>query len=752
FTHCAILSGITLRALGQQATLELVTEVPPTAGIQVDVIEAIQGLDVFPDEILFGTRNQGAGCGGGTPASIWKATLDPITGQLVSLVHKQQLSAIQSIRNSLFESSDGTLFTGGGWCLYKPPYYSTDGGETWQVAVSGPVYPPNSTFSFAELNGAVYAGTGYAPSPGEVYRWLGGGGWERVLDLGVIRNIVGTLLVHNNRLFVGSSPYGQPTACSGTVPVYVSSDGISFSPTTGIPDCHTVQALMNVGTDAVALTYDATTRKLYRWIDSLLAWEEVTSLDSGFGYGPNQIAALNGALYAVGQRSGDPSPGIYQSLNLGQIWDQVATLDPPGSALAVHDGYLYVGTEHDASDIAYLYRMVGADLSLMKTESSDPVVAGANLDYAVTVSNAGPSDAQQVVVTDTLPAGVTFVSTNGCVEDPYGVPTCTLGTIPADSSTQYSIVVTVDSGTIGMITNQASVTSSTFELSPGDESTFQKTTVTSAADLAITKMDSSDPLAAGADLTWTVTVNNAGPSDAQQVVVTDTLPAGVTFVSTSACAEDPNGVPTCTLGTIPAGSSKQYAIAVTVDLDTVGLITNQASVTSDTPEANPGNESTSVETTIIGVTDLAISKTANLETFVPGAPLAYLIVVTNSGPQDALGSSVTDSFSPALTGVTWSCFVNGGGSCTASGSGDVNDTVDLLVGDTAFYTVTGIVAAGTQDSIANTATVATAPALIDFDEENNSSTVVTISINEIIFTDGFESGNTSTWSTTVGAQ
>lgn len=44
---------------GQPATLELVTEVPPTAGIQVDFIDAIQGLDTNPNEILFGTRNQG---------------------------------------------------------------------------------------------------------------------------------------------------------------------------------------------------------------------------------------------------------------------------------------------------------------------------------------------------------------------------------------------------------------------------------------------------------------------------------------------------------------------------------------------------------------------------------------------------------------------------------------------------------------------------------------------------------------------
>ena len=76
-------------------------------------------------------------------------------------------------------------------------------------------------------------------------------------------------------------------------------------------------------------------------------------------------------------------------------------------------------------------------------------VAGTGLTYTIEVSNAGPSDAQNVVVTDTLPAGVTLVATSGCAEDPAGVPTCTLGTIAAGGSASYTVMVTVDSGPSG---------------------------------------------------------------------------------------------------------------------------------------------------------------------------------------------------------------------------------------------------------------------------------------------------------------
>lgn len=107
------------------------------------------------------------------------------------------------------------------------------------------------------------------------------------------------------------------------------------------------------------------------------------------------------------------------------------------------------------------------DLSVTKTASSSEVDMGSTFTYTVTVSNAGPSSATGVVVTDNLPAEVSLVSTTGCAEDPTGVPTCTLGMIPAAGSAQYTITVTADS--VGAVMNQASAVALEAELSPGDE-------------------------------------------------------------------------------------------------------------------------------------------------------------------------------------------------------------------------------------------------------------------------------------------
>jgi uncharacterized repeat protein (TIGR01451 family)/CSLREA domain-containing protein len=109
------------------------------------------------------------------------------------------------------------------------------------------------------------------------------------------------------------------------------------------------------------------------------------------------------------------------------------------------------------------------------------------------------------------------------------------------------------------------------------------------ADLEISKADSPDPVTVGDNLTYTITVTNRGPDAATNVVVTDTLPSGVTFVSASPGCVHSAGVVTCNLGNIPAGGSVTITIVVTVTAP--GTISNTATVTSDTLDPNTANDS-----------------------------------------------------------------------------------------------------------------------------------------------------------------
>ncbi|MGD8454054.1 MAG: hypothetical protein PVJ57_19750 [Phycisphaerae bacterium] len=340
--------------------LELLAELPPTGGVTVDFVDALQVRDAQPNEIVLVTQNVGAHCGGGTPASAWKVTLDPETGKAISAVLKQSLSLIQCVRASVFEASDGTLFTGGGWCLAKLPYVSFDGGETWRPATHS-THPPNSTFSFVEFQGSVYAGTGYDPHPAEIYRWLGGGGpndWEHIHSFPRPRTVVDCLTVYQGRLFVGLGLI-PCWGCEGTTAVYVSDDGVSYTPTVGIPSCDGANWLLAVGDSLLAFTEECqppSNRYVYRWDDAIAEWTTVASYPLS-RYAPKPVVH-GGYIYAYGQQAGDPSRGIYRSNDLGVTWERVVELeDPVASAFHVHDDTLYIGTFRDASDNGWVYRM-----------------------------------------------------------------------------------------------------------------------------------------------------------------------------------------------------------------------------------------------------------------------------------------------------------------------------------------------------------------------------------------------------------
>src|SRR5436190_10614780 len=120
------------------------------------------------------------------------------------------------------------------------------------------------------------------------------------------------------------------------------------------------------------------------------------------------------------------------------------------------------------------------------------------------------------------------------------------------------------------------------------------------------------------------------------------------------------------------------------------------------------------------VADLAITKTDGVTTAVPGGSVTYTITASNAGPSNATGATVADTFPASLT-ATWTCVGAGGGTCTASGSGNINDIVNLPAGGSVTYTVSATISAGTGTStLSNTATVTVPGGVVDAVPGNNS--------------------------------
>ncbi len=291
-----------------------------------------------------------------------------------------------------------------------------------------------------------------------------------------------------------------------------------------------------------------------------------------------------------------------------------------------------------------------ADLSLVKTHTG-LMTPGLPFTYRLTVSNLGPSLASAVVVTDSLPLSVTFVSsTASCLRTASNpdMVACSLGNLAAGASASFDLLVLPDARlTAGTLTNLAQTASVTPDPEPTNNQTGDLTTVQPAADLRLSKSDNPDPVVAGQLLTYTLIAANLGPSLAQAVIVTDTLPLSLTYLSSSLPCSLIGSHPqviACALGDLLPGATQTFQVVTRVDpgVPPGASLHNYALVGSLTPDTNPTNNVGSAVTTVIAQSDLAVDKTCPPDPLIAGGIVTYTVVISNSGPSTAQDVDVKD--------------------------------------------------------------------------------------------------------------
>ncbi len=331
----------------------------------------------------------------------------------------------------------------------------------------------------------------------------------------------------------------------------------------------------------------------------------------------------------------------------------------------------------------------------------NPVVAGADVTYALNVANNGPADSTGLAVTDYIPAGSTFVSaTSGCTDN-SGVVTCPVGALASGSSQPLSVTVQSPASG-GTISNTAEAGGNEFDPNTANNVSTSTTTVNASADLSVNQSASPSPALEGATVVYTETVSNAGPSASTAVTLMDTLPGTVTYNSATpsqgTCSQS-SGVVTCALGTIAAAGSATVSVSVTVSPTSTTTLANALSVASAVSDPNTANNTSSLNTTVTAATDMAITTmTAAPNPATAGGSLVYTIKVMNLGTVNvATGVSLSDTLPAGVTLVsttdtasgqtcsgttTITCLVGMGGAQSRLPSGGSN-TVTITVNPTA---------------------------------------------------------------------
>lgn len=356
-----------------------------------------------------------------------------------------------------------------------------------------------------------------------------------------------------------------------------------------------------------------------------------------------------------------------------------------------------------------------ADVTVTKTASPTTVAAGQNLTYVVTARNNGPSQAANVTIDDVLPLNVFFVSAlpsaGSCSVKPTANTvtavgnrnvTCNLGTIANGAQRTVTIVVRPTTSTRGTtLTNNVDVSTTTVETTPpgatNNSASVDVTVSNPSLDLLVNKTDSVDPVAVGSSTVYTITITNSGPSDAENVVVTDTMPpVGLSFqshtISSGSCSTVPavnsvGGILICNIPRIVAGATA--TITTTMNGVVKGVRTNRVSVESDETVAGfdilPGNNSTTQATTVRTRADVqVVSKIASSASIAVRRPYTWTLKVRNNagaGLAEADSVIVTDNL-PAtmeLTGTPTVAIVAGtttSTTCTGT-AGQTSFTCDL---------------------------------------------------------------------------
>lgn len=365
-----------------------------------------------------------------------------------------------------------------------------------------------------------------------------------------------------------------------------------------------------------------------------------------------------------------------------------------------NNGHLYVA----GFTGIWLLRPIETDVSIEKSVNTATVLPLETMSYTLVLRNEGGMVANNVVFTDTLPAGLTATTIpSEC--DPSLV--CNLPSLAVGETATVTIGAQVLLTTSAIITNYAEVSFDEYDTNFVNDRATVSVMVEPAVDLQIGKQA---PLTAplSLPLVYTLVVTNSGPSVASGVMLTDVLPADVTVLDVPAGCTGSQTI-ICPLGDLPVGSS--VALTLSVLPTATGQITNTALVTANEIELASQDNQASATTWVRLETDMSIGKSVNTPVAIPLETISYTLVIHNEG---VIASNVvfTDVLPAGLIATTIPAECNPNLVCGLP---------SLAAGETATFTIGAQVMLTSSTTITNYAAVSFEG--FDTDLTNNTDTI-----------------------------
>jgi uncharacterized repeat protein (TIGR01451 family) len=294
-------------------------------------------------------------------------------------------------------------------------------------------------------------------------------------------------------------------------------------------------------------------------------------------------------------------------------------------------------------------QVVCADVGIRKTSTLTQVVGGSTVTYTVVYSNAGTAVANNVVITDTLPPGMGYVSDTSGLPVTVGTGVITWQVGPLNSGgagSTFNLVLSTTMASCGTgLTNIAGIRTTTPESNTNNNSSSAGGINVACADVTLTKVGPSGNIVAGTAITYTLYYTNVGTTPAVNVVITDVHPiTGGVDTLLSGATLNPG-----------QGGNLSYPVFVGLGLCSMGptpAITNTAYIGASTPESNTANNRSSVTNLVQCLPDLVITKTRVSTPTSLGRPITFTIEYANTGVYTAPGTVITDLLPPGVSYLT----------------------------------------------------------------------------------------------------
>ncbi len=237
-----------------------------------------------------------------------------------------------------------------------------------------------------------------------------------------------------------------------------------------------------------------------------------------------------------------------------------------------------------------------ADISVLKQGNEPVAIPGEMFSYTIIVTNLGPSDAQNVLLTDNIPLSILNpeFSVNGGLTYAPWTGSLNIGTLGEGEVRIIIIRGTISPTAIGVIINTATVSSPTPDPNPSNNTSTVETEISPVfptADVSVAKVANKTNACINEFLDFTITVSNEGPADAQNVILVDDVE---NILRNSVFSVDGGQTwniwtGSYTIGTLPAGTSRVIRLRGITKPTCACIITNIAEVSSTTPDPNLNN-------------------------------------------------------------------------------------------------------------------------------------------------------------------